>query len=113
LECRLADARKARDRPAGRRLSGGSAAGTQESNNLDTAALDRALGHEGKTNGGVYQFTILRAETITDNGLPIPVSMGTGIAIDFVLIASEVNPMLRALRESGIEVAAVPQPHAG
>jgi hypothetical protein len=49
------------------------------------------------------------------------VSMGTGIAInfqptgngkaaitgDFVLIGSEVNPVLRALRENGIEVTAV------
>lgn len=88
---------------------------------LDTAALDKLLGHAGKANGGVYQFTIPRAETITDGGMTIPLSMGSGIAInfqptgggkaaiagDFVLIASEVNPVLRALRENGIEVTAV------
>lgn len=53
--------------------------------------------------------------------MTLPPSMGTGIAInfqptgngkaaitgDFVLIASEVNPVLRALRENGIEVTAV------
>jgi hypothetical protein len=88
---------------------------------LDTAAVDQAIGHKGKTNGGVYQFTIPRAETITDGGMTVPVSMGTGIAInfqptgagkaaitgDFVLIASEVNPVLRVLRENGIEVTAL------
>jgi hypothetical protein len=88
---------------------------------LDTAALDKALGRAGKANGGVYQFTIPRAETLMDDGMAIPVSMGTGIAInfqptgggkaaitgDFVLISSEVNPVLRALRENGIEVTAV------
>jgi hypothetical protein len=88
---------------------------------LDTAAIDKALGHPGKANGGVYQFTIPRAETLMDGGMAIPVSMGTGIAInfqptgngkaaitgDFVLIGSEVNPVLRALRENGIEVTAV------
>jgi hypothetical protein len=88
---------------------------------LDTAALDKALGHAGKANGGVYQFTIPRAETLMDGGMAIPVTMGTGIAInfqptgggkaaitgDFVLIASEVNPVLRTLRENGIEVTAV------
>lgn len=92
-----------------------------QSIDLDTAALDKALGHEGKANGGVYQFTIPRAETITDGGVAVPVSMGSGIAInfqptgdgkaaitgDFVLIASEVNQVLRALRENGIEVTAV------
>jgi hypothetical protein len=88
---------------------------------LDTSALDKQLGHAGKANGGVYQFTIPRAETTTDGGMTVPVSMGTGIAInfqptgsgqaaitgDFVLIASEVNPVLRVLRENGIAVTAV------
>lgn len=88
---------------------------------LDTAALDGILGSKGKANGGVYQFTIPRAEKIMDGGMAVPVSMGTGIAInfqptgsgkaaitgDFVLIGSEVNPVLRTLRENGIEVTAV------
>ncbi|TJW12937.1 MAG: DUF1259 domain-containing protein [Mesorhizobium sp.] len=73
---------------------------------LDTAAVDQAIGHKGKANGGVYQFSIPRAETITDSGMQVPASMGSAIAInfqptgagkaaitgDFVLIASEVNP---------------------
>jgi hypothetical protein len=54
-------------------------------------------------------------------GMEIPPSMGTGIAInfqpvggaraaitgDFVMIASEVNQVIRALRENGIEVTAL------
>ena len=102
-------------------LEQASAAAAPQSVDLDTAMLDKALGHAGKANGGVYQFTIPRAETIMDNGMAVPVSMGTAIAInfqptgngkaaitgDFVLIGSEVNPVLRALRENGIEVTAV------
>ena len=87
---------------------------------LDTLTIDQALGR-GKVNGGVYQVNIPRAESIKDDGMEVPDAMGSAIAInfqptgsgkaaitgDFVLIASEVNPVLRALRESGIEVTAV------
>jgi Domain of Unknown Function (DUF1259) len=102
-------------------LGAASAPAGAQTVDLDTAALDKVLGHAGKANGGVYQFTIPRAETLKDGGMAIPVTMGTGIAInfqptgggkaaitgDFVLIASEVNPVLRTLRENGIEVTAV------
>ena len=88
---------------------------------LDTGALDRILGANGRPAGGVYQFTIPRAETIKDGGMEVPGSMGTGTAInfqptgsgkaaitgDFVLIAGEVNPVLKALRDHGIEVTAI------
>ncbi|ESX27432.1 MULTISPECIES: DUF1259 domain-containing protein [unclassified Mesorhizobium] len=88
---------------------------------FDTAAVDKAIGHKGKANGGVYQFTIPRAETITDGGMTVPASMGTAIGInfqptgggkaaitgDFVLISSEVNPVIKALQDSGIEITAL------
>ncbi|MBM9400075.1 DUF1259 domain-containing protein [Gluconacetobacter azotocaptans] len=88
---------------------------------LDTAMLDRILGRTGKASGEVYQFTIPRAETLTSDTTALPVAMGTGIAInfqptgggkaaiagDFVLIASEVNPVLRTLRDHGIAVTAL------
>jgi hypothetical protein len=88
---------------------------------LDTAMIDRVLGAKGKTVGGVYQVGIPRAETVKDGGMEVPVAMGSGEAInfqptgggkaaitgDFVLTAKEVNPVLRALRENGIEVTAV------
>jgi len=88
---------------------------------LDTAALDKTLGAKGAANGGVYQFGIPRAETISEGGMAVPPSMGTAIAInfqatgggkaaitgDFVLLGSEVNPVLKTLRKNGIEVTAL------
>jgi hypothetical protein len=88
---------------------------------LDTAAIDKALGHKGNANGGVYQVAVPRAEDIRQGGMVIPPSMGTAIAInfqptggskaaitgDFVLTGAEVNPVLKTLRERGIEVTAL------
>jgi hypothetical protein len=88
---------------------------------FDTAAVDQALGAKGTNNGGVYQFGIPRAEPIKDGGMDIPTVMGLANAInfqatgggkaaitgDFVLIATEVNPVLKALRDHGIEVTAI------
>src|SRR5215212_2797245 len=88
---------------------------------IDTAAIDQALGRKGKANGPVYQVSVPRAETPKDNGMEVPEAMGSAIAInfqatgagkvattgDFVLTADEVNPVLRALRANGIEVTAV------
>lgn len=88
---------------------------------LDTAAIDRSLAGEGRINGGVYQVSIPRAEPVTESGMPVPAALGSAIAInfqptgkgkaaitgDFVLTAAEVNPVLRELREHGIEVTAL------
>jgi hypothetical protein len=88
---------------------------------LDTATIEKTLGRKGAANGGVYQFSILRAETISSGGMVVPPSMGTAIAInfqptgggraavtgDFVLIGSEVKTVLRTLRQHGIEVTAL------
>jgi uncharacterized protein DUF1259 len=67
------------------------------------------------------EFSIPRAEPIKDGNMDVPPPMGSANAInfqptgggkaaitgDFVLIAKEVNPVLRALREHGIEVTAI------
>ncbi|HET7458748.1 MAG TPA: DUF1259 domain-containing protein [Gemmatimonadaceae bacterium] len=88
---------------------------------LDTAAIAHALGAHGKVNGGVYQVSVPRRERVTDHGIEIPPAMGVATAInfqptgggkaavtgDFVMIASEVNPVLRALREHDIDVTAL------
>jgi hypothetical protein len=88
---------------------------------LDTAAIEKVLGAKGKNNGGVYQFGIPRAESITEGGMSVPPTMGTATAInfqptgggkaaitgDFVLLGSEVQPVLKALRQHGIEVTAL------
>ena len=88
---------------------------------LDTAMIDRVLGAKGKIAGGVYQVGIPRAEPVSDGGMVVPPAMGTAEAInfqptgdgkaaitgDFVLTADEVDPVLRALRDNGIEVTAL------
>jgi hypothetical protein len=88
---------------------------------IDTAAVARALGHSGRINGGVYQVSVPRTETIRDGDFEVPPSMGLGTAInfqptvggkaaitgDFVMVASEVNAVIRALRENGIEVTSL------
>jgi hypothetical protein len=88
---------------------------------LDTAAIEKTLGAKGTNNGGVLAFNIPRAETIKAHGTDIPIGMGSGIVInfqptgngkaaitgDFVLTGREVNPVLRALRDNGIEVTAL------
>jgi hypothetical protein len=88
---------------------------------FDTAAVDQTLGAKGTNNGGVYQFSIPRAEPIKEDGMEVPTVMGLANAInfqatgggkaaitgDFVLIAKEVNPVLKALRDHGIEVTAL------
>jgi Domain of Unknown Function (DUF1259) len=88
---------------------------------LDTSALDTAIGVKGKVNGGVYQFSVPRKDPVTENGMQVPPAMGTGTVInfqptgggkaaitgDFVITAGEVEPLIRALRENGIEVTAI------
>jgi hypothetical protein len=88
---------------------------------IDQAGVEKAMGYAGKVNGGILQFNVARAEKIMENGMEIPPAMGTATGInfqptgggkaaisgDFVLLASEVNPVIRALRKNGIEVEAV------
>jgi hypothetical protein len=88
---------------------------------IDTAQIDQVLGHKGKDNGGIYQVSVPRAEPIRENGMAVPPSMGVATSInfqptgggkaaitgDFVLLGSEVNPVIRALRDNGIEVTAL------
>ena len=94
---------------------------TAPSLDLNTASIDTTLGFKGAANGGVYQFSIPRTEVISEGGMSVPPSMGTTIGInfqptgggkaaitgDFVLVGSEVNPIIRALRGHGIEVTAL------
>lgn len=88
---------------------------------VDTAAIEQALGHKGKVNGGVFQVGVPRSESISEGRMKIPASMGLATALnfqptgngkaaitgDFVLLGSEVNPVIQALRSNGIEVTAL------
>ena len=88
---------------------------------IDTAGITRALGHSGRVTGGVYQVSVPRAETIRDGGMEVPASMGLATAInfqstgggkaaitgDYVMLGSEVNAVIRALRANGIELVSL------
>ncbi len=95
--------------------------GTAQPNSLDMQGIDRIMGFKGQDAGGIYQFGIPRAKAVTMHGMALPPPMGAAIAInfqqtgadaaaitgDFVLIANEVNPVIRAFKEGGIEVTAL------
>jgi hypothetical protein len=95
---------------------------------LDTAQIASILGSRGRVNGGVYQVSVPRAETIREAALDepsrarvVPPAMGLATAInfqptgggkaaisgDFVMTAREVNAVIRALKENGIDIAAL------
>ena len=88
---------------------------------LPAAEMDRILGFTGKPNGGVLQYSVPRAEHIIEHGMEIPPAAGMATAInfqptgngraavtgDFVMIASEVNPVIRELHNGGIAVTAL------
>jgi hypothetical protein len=99
------------------------AAGTPPAIDLDTAQLDQIIGAKGANNGGVYGFGVPRRDPITENGMQItpagPMGAATGINFqptgggkaaitgDFVLIGTEVTPVVNTLRANGIEVTAI------
>jgi hypothetical protein len=100
---------------------GSPSASSAGSIDIDTAAIARTIGFAGRVNGGVYQVSVPRAEMIRENGMEVPPSMGVATAInfqptgggraaitgDFVLRASEVNLVIRALRTNSIGVTAL------
>lgn len=88
---------------------------------LDTAAVDAALGSEGSAKGGIYKFSFARAETVTMHGRVLPAAMGMTTAInfqptgngraaingDFVMTGDEVQGVIQALRAGGIEIVSL------
>jgi hypothetical protein len=88
---------------------------------LDTAALAAVVGARGEQTGAVYKITIGRADVkVTEMGAEIGARMGlntwaafTGTAEDAVvagdvaMLASEVSPVLKALRTQGIDVVSI------
>jgi len=88
---------------------------------IDTAMIHRTLGYAGKVNGGVYQVSVPRRESIRMDGEVIPPSMGVSTAInfqsngsgraaitgDFVMQASEVSRVIPVLRGGRIEITAL------
>jgi hypothetical protein len=89
----------------------------------EASAFDKiqaGLGRKGSVNGHVLQIGVARAAKIEEDGVEIPPSLGmnnplnfqvTGERVattgDFVLIADEVNPVIRELESHGIQVTAL------
>jgi hypothetical protein len=78
--------------------------------------VESSLGRRGKLNGQVYAVSVPRAETDRAENELLPSGMGLETALnfqqvgdkiattgDFVLIASEVNPVIKTLQQHGIE----------
>ena len=101
----------------------GPAPSTPPAIDLDMAQLDQIMGFKGRANGGVYQFAIPRRDPVTMDGMALapagPLGVATGMGFqptgsgkaaitgDFVMVSSEVNPVIKALRDGGIEVTAL------
>lgn len=104
-------------------LTAPAASAAAPASDLDTAQLDQAIGAKGQVNGGILQYSVPRAEPVSEMGEtlspPGPLGVATGINFqptgsgkaaitgDFVLLGSEVNPVVQALRGNGIEVTAI------
>jgi hypothetical protein len=90
-------------------------------NALNTAKLVEIVGTQGEQNGAVYKFTLGRSDLkVVEMGATINARMGlntwaafTGtdekaaIAGDVAMLASEVTPVLKALRQNGLDVVAL------
>jgi Domain of Unknown Function (DUF1259) len=88
---------------------------------LNTAALANIVGAAGEQTGAVYKITIGRADLkLTEMGAPINARMGlntwaafvgtdaeAAIAGDVAMLAGEVTPVLKALRQNGLSVVAI------
>ncbi|HTK76510.1 MAG TPA: DUF1259 domain-containing protein [Gemmataceae bacterium] len=88
---------------------------------LNTAALTSIVGAPGEQTGAVYKITIGRGDlNLTEMGAPINARMGlntwaafvgtnadAAIAGDVAMLAGEVTPVLKALRQNGLSVVAI------
>jgi len=87
---------------------------------VDWSAVEAVLGTKGKKAGTTISYSFPRNERLMESGMEMPASMGmaTGINLqmeggkaattgDFVLLADEVNPVVKALVENGINVTAI------
>ena len=87
---------------------------------VDWSSVEGVLGTKGKKSGTVISYSFPRNEKLLESGMEMPPAMGmaTGINLqmeegkagttgDFVLLADEVNPVVKALEENGINVTAI------
>jgi hypothetical protein len=97
------------------------AAAPSPADDLPAAQIQQAIGLTGTVANGVLALSKPRPETIQMMGVTMPPAMGMATAInfqsagagrvaatgDFVMLGEEVNKVARALRQNGIEIAAL------
>jgi biotin operon repressor len=85
------------------------------------AEIEKIIGREGNMGDGVFHITVPRDDVhVTADGMMVPGNMGMNTPLnfqldggkaaingDFMLLASEVTPVIKALRTHGIEVASI------
>jgi hypothetical protein len=88
---------------------------------FDLSAVEAVMGQKGRVSGGGVVMNVPRREVVTMHGVKIPASMGStstllfqpfgkgkvAITGDLVLLAPEVNPAIRVLRQHGIEITTI------
>jgi hypothetical protein len=88
---------------------------------IDTAKVAQIVGHLGEQTGAVYKITVARDDLqLTEMGAVINARMGlntwaafvgtnesAAVAGDVAMLANEVTPVLKALRQNGIAVVAI------
>ena len=88
---------------------------------MDTSQIARIVGHQGEQSGAVYKITIGRDDLkLREMGATINARMGLNtwaaffgsnanaeIAGDVAMVASEVNPVLKALRANNLNIVAI------
>src|SRR5574337_310176 len=104
-----------------RHAGSASTTATVQPGKIDTTKIAQIVGHEGEQNGLVYKITVGRADLdLKEMGATINARMGlntwaafvgtddkAAVAGDVAMLASEVTPVLKALRKHGLDVVAI------
>ena len=105
----------------GKGAAAATTAGRAIEGKMDTAAIAKIIGTAGEQNGAVYKITLGRSDfTMKEMGATVNARMGLNtwaafygtdseavVAGDVAMLASEVTPVLKALRARGIEIVAI------
>ena len=91
-----------------------------QTTSLDWSKVESILGTTGKHNGMLLQYSFPRKEILKESGMVMPPYIGMATAInfqkdgdkaaitgDFVLLADEINPVIKILIENGVTPTAL------
>jgi hypothetical protein len=101
------------------RISGARQSDAMQSS-IDARSIDAVMGVNGTYEDGIIHYTVPRADKIMEDGMEIPGSMDVATSIklqplsankvavtgEYVLLAGEVPPVMRALNRNGITITA-------